>query len=414
MTFSLAEARKLDQKDPLKRFRKEFLFPEMRKGKPFIYLCGNSLGLQPKAARKYIDQELKDWAALGVEGHFHAKRPWLPYHEFVTASLAKLAGAKKHEVVAMNSATVNAHLLLSAFYRPSRERYKILIESSAFPSDDYAVASQVELHGYDKSRGVMRVEPTTESVLSAIERHGHEIHTVWLGHVHYLSGYAFDLKAIAAAAHAKGCLFGVDLAHAMGNLALTLHDDGVDFATWCSYKYLNSGPGGISGIFVHEKHGLDPKLPRLSGWWGHNKATRFEMGPTFDPIPGAEGFQLSNPPIFQLAALRASLDLFDKAGIMKLRAKSLKLTGFLEKGLRERIPDLTIWTPAEPKKRGAQLSLRLPHKPKSLVQTLIKKGVICDFREPDIVRVAPTPLYSSFQDVFHFVEILKDALGSPS
>lgn len=407
--FTLAEARKLDQKDPLKKFRGEFIFPKL-KGKTCIYLCGNSLGLQPKGTRKYIDQELKDWAALGVEGHFHAKRPWLPYHEFVTASLAKLAGAKVHEVVAMNSATVNAHILLSAFYRPTKQRSKILIEQSAFPSDEYAAASQAELHGLDKFRTVLHAEPTTESVLETIEQHGSEIHTIWLGHVHYLSGYAFDLKLIAEAAHAKGCLLGVDLAHAMGNLALKLHDDGVDFATWCSYKYLNSGPGGISGIFVHERHGLNTSLPRLSGWWGHNKKTRFEMGPDFDPIPGAEGYQLSNPPIFQLAALRASLDLFDKAGIDRLRAKSVKLTGFLEQGLRERIPDLKIWTPSEPESRGAQLSLRLPFKPKSLVQDLIKKGVICDFREPDIVRVAPAPLYCTFQDAYRFVEILKTIL----
>ncbi len=410
MKFSLKEAERLDRQDPLKGLRKEFLFPMFKKGQPYIYLCGNSLGLQPKGTRRYIDQELKDWAALGVEGHFHATRPWLPYHEFVTASLAKLVGGSKREVVAMNSATVNAHILLSAFYRPTADRHKILIERSAFPSDEYAVASQVELHGFDKKQSVLHAEPTNESVLEMIARHGSEIAVVWLGNVHYLSGYAFDLKAIAQAAHANGALFGVDLAHAIGNLHLSLHDDGVDFATWCSYKYLNSGPGGISGIFVHEKHGLDTRRPRLSGWWGHNKTTRFAMGPDFDPIPGAEGYQLSNPPIFQLAALRASLDLFDRAGIAKLRKKSVQLTGFLEAGLRQEIPALEIWTPSDPARRGCQLSLRLPRKPKNLVQNLLKKGVICDFREPNIVRVAPTPLYSSYKDVFRFVEILQSIL----
>lgn len=410
--FSLSQAKKLDSKDPLKKFRKEFHFPKTKSGKQYLYFCGNSLGLQPKLTKKYIDEELKEWAKFGVEGHFHAKRPWLPYHEFVIESLANLVGAKPIEVTAMNSLTVNLHLLFASFYKPTAQRSLIMIEENSFPSDEYAVQSQADLHGYDPKTTILRAPNSTQKVIEMIEQHGEKIAVVWLGHVNYLTGYAFDLKKIADAAHRKGCMFGVDLAHGIGNLKLNLHDDGVDFATWCSYKYLNSGPGGISGIFVHEKHGTDTTRSRLSGWWGHNKKTRFEMGPEFEAISGAEGFQLSNPPIFQLAALRASLDLFDKAKITRLREKSVQLTGFLEMGLKELIPDLQILTPANPNERGTQLCLRIPKAPKELVKKLLAKGVICDFRSPDIVRVAPVPMYNSFQDVFEFVHIFKKILES--
>lgn len=410
--FSLKTAKQLDAKDPLKKFRSEFNFPKTKSGKDFLYFCGNSLGLQPKLTRKYIDQELKEWAKYGVEGHFHAKRPWLPYHEFVTESLAKLVGAKSHEVVAMNSLTVNLHLLFSSFYRPTEERHCILIENTTFPSDEYAVVSQAQFHGYDKS-AILQTPVDTQKVLEIIEKDGHRISIVWLGNVNYLTGYAFDLQKIAKAAHRKGCLFGVDLAHGIGNLALNLHEHDVDFATWCSYKYLNSGPGGISGIFVHEKHGLNPDQPRFSGWWGHDKKSRFQMGPDFKAIPGAEGFQLSNPPIFQLAALRASLDIFDKAGIQRLRAKSKLISSFLEKGITEHIPQVSIMTPRDPEQRGTQLSLRLDHAPKELVGKLNKMNVICDFREPDIIRLAPCPLYTRFEDVFKVVSILKKVMESP-
>ncbi len=408
--FSLKTAKKLDVKDPLKKFRSEFNFPKNKSGKDFLYFCGNSLGLQPKNTRKYIEQELKEWAKYGVEGHFHAKRPWLPYHEFVTESLAKLVGSKTHEVVAMNALTVNLHLLFSSFYRPTEERHQILIEETTFPSDEYAVVSQAKFHGYDKN-AVRHAPVDTQKVLEIIEEQGHKISIVWLGTVNYLTGYAFDIKRIADAAHAKGCLFGLDLAHGIGNLTLNLHRDNVDFATWCSYKYLNSGPGGISGIFVHEKHGLNSDQPRLSGWWGHDKKTRFQMGPDFKAIPGAEGFQLSNPPIFQLAALRASLDVFDRAGIQRLREKSKLISSFLEKGITENIPAISIMTPKDPEQRGTQLSLRLSHAPKELVGRLNKMNVICDFREPDIVRLAPCPLYTRYQDVFKLVQILKKIMG---
>lgn len=409
--FSLKAAKQLDAKDPLKKFRSEFLFPKNKAGKDFLYFCGNSLGLQPKGTRKYMDQELKEWAKYGVEGHFHAKRPWLPYHEFVTESLARLVGAKNHEVVGMNSLTVNLHLLFSSFYRPTKQRHKILIEATTFPSDEYAVVSQAKLHGFDKN-SILHTPVDTESALKIIEQQGHEIAVVWLGNVNYLTGYAFDLKRLARAAHDKGCLFGVDLAHGIGNLALQLHEDEVDFATWCSYKYLNSGPGGISGVFIHEKHGLNKEQPRLSGWWGHDKKTRFRMGPDFQAIPGAEGWQLSNPPIFQLAALRASLDVFDRAGIKRLREKSKLISSFLEKGISDELPQVHLMTPKDPERRGTQLSLRLAHAPKELVGKLNKMNVICDFREPDIIRLAPCPLYTRYQDAFQVVQILKKILGA--
>ncbi|MGZ3698673.1 MAG: kynureninase, partial [Bdellovibrionota bacterium] len=358
-------ARAQDSRDPLKRFRGEFLIPKGRGGKPWIYLAGNSLGLQPKKVKAYIEQELKDWAKFGVEGHFLAKHPWLPYHEILTEQTARLVGAKSLEVVVMNTLTVNVHLMMVSFYRPTRERYKILVEGGAFPSDQYAVASQARFHGRDPREAVLELKPRageatlrTEDILSTIEREGSSIALVLLGSVNYLTGQAFDVEAITRAAHAKGSVVGFDFAHGAGNLHLKLHEWGPDFAVWCGYKYLNSGPGSLSGCFVHERHAARPDLPRFSGWWGHDKSTRFQMGPEFKPIPGAEGWQLSNPPIFQMASLRASMELFDQAKIERLRAKSEKLTGYLE-FLLDRLPEgfCKIITPRDPAQRGAQLSL---------------------------------------------------------
>lgn len=410
-----AFARRLDAEDPLRSFREQFLFPQGPDGRPVVYLAGNSLGLQPRNAARYVQEELEDWARLGVEGHHEGRRPWLHYHELVTEQTARLVGAKPLEVVVMNTLTVNLHLMMVSFYRPTRERYKILMEGGAFPSDQYAVASQVRFHGYDAREAVLELKPRageetlrTEDILATIEKHGHEVALVLLGSVNYLTGQAFDLGAITRAAHAKGCFVGFDLAHGAGNLKLSLHDDGPDFAVWCSYKYLNGGPGNLGGVFVHERHAHQKDLPRFEGWWGHDKATRFQMGPTFQPLPGAEGWQLSNPPIFQLAALRASLELFDQAGMEALRAKSERLTGYLE-FLLDRLPAgfVSITTPRDSRQRGAQLSLRFRGEPQALLKRLADAGIVCDFRKPDIIRAAPAPLYCNFTDVYRFVRTLE-------
>ncbi|NNB84221.1 kynureninase [Corallococcus exiguus] len=405
----------LDAADPLRPLRDEFLFPPAASGAPAIYLAGNSLGLQPRKARKYVQMEMEDWERLGVEGHVHGRHPWLPYHEQLTDMVARVVGAQPQEVVVMNTLSVNLHLMMVSFYRPTRERFKILIEGGAFPSDQYAVASQARFHGYDPKEAIVRLMPRegedtlrSEDILETIERHGKELALVMLGSVNYLTGQAFDLREITRVAHAQGCKVGFDLAHGAGNLKLSLHDDGPDFAVWCSYKYLNGGPGSLGGVFVHERHAHSPELPRFEGWWGHNKATRFEMGPTFDPLPGAEGWQLSNPPIFQLAALRSSLELFDRATMAALREKSDQMTGYLE-FLLDRLPAgyVTITTPRDLKQRGAQLSLRFKGEPKRLLQRLSAAGIICDFREPDIIRAAPAPLYNTYLDVFRFVKALE-------
>ncbi|MBC7996838.1 MAG: kynureninase [Leptolyngbya sp.] len=412
-------ARAEDRKDELAKYRKEFLIPKTKDGKDFIYMAGNSLGLQPKNVREYIGQELDDWAVHGVEGHWDAKHPWLPYHENLTEMAARLVGAKPIEVVIMNTLTVNLHLMMVSFYRPTKERYKIIIEACAFPSDRYAVDSQAEFHGFDAKDAIVALEPREgeftlrhEDILAAIEREGESLALVMLGNVNYLTGQAFNMKELAAKAHSVGANAGFNLAHGAGNLHLKLHDDNVDFAVWCSYKYLNSGPGSLAGCFVHERHANDSSLPRLAGWWGHNKKTRFKMGPEFDPISGAEGWQLSNPPIFQLAALRASMELFDKAGMAAIRAKSDRMTAYLE-FLLEKIPSkfLKVITPKSITERGSQLSLKLGSVPKDFVKILRESGVICDFREPDIVRAAPAPLYNSFEDVYQFVKIVGKQIG---
>lgn len=407
-------ARSMDAADPLRRYRAMFHVPVAANGQECIYLAGNSLGLQPKNAKRYIDEELEDWARLAVEGHFSARHPWLPYHENLTGTMARLVGARPIEVVAMNTLTVNLHLMMVSFYRPERSRYKILIERNAFPSDQYAVASQAQFHGFDPLDAIVELTPRNnehvlrpDDILEFIDRAGESIALVMLGNVNYLSGQAFDMEAITRTAHARGCMVGFNLAHGAGNLKMALHDWDVDFAVWCSYKYLNSGPGSVAGCFVHERFARSFDLPRFAGWWGHNKQTRFRMGPLFDPVEGAEGWQLSNPPIFPLAALRASMEILDAATMDVIRAKSERLTGYLE-FLLDQLPDnyCTVITPRDPRQRGCQLSIRIKGDPRAVLESLKEAGVICDFREPDIIRAAPAPLYNSYVDVYRFARIL--------
>jgi kynureninase len=409
-----AFARRADQQDSLAHFQIRFLFPKSHHGHETIYFAGNSLGLQPKNARALIEEELEDWAILGVEGHWDARHPWLSYHENVTDMSARIVGAKPEEVVVMNTLTVNLHLMMVSFYRPTKQRYRILCEANAFPSDQYAVASQAKFHGFDPKDAVVEVKPRTgeltlptEDIIAEIERQGKKLALVLLGNPNYLSGQAFEVAKIVEAAHKHGAIVGLNLAHGAGNLHLQLHDWNVDFAVWCSYKYLNAGPGGIAGCFVHERFAEDFALPRFAGWWGHNKQTRFKMGPEFDPLPGAEGWQLSNPPIFQLAALRASLEIFDQATMPALRRKSEALTGYMEFLLKKECGSFCqILTPADPQQRGAQLSVLVQTDAKEMLAALKQHDVICDFREPDIIRVAPAPLYCRFIDVYRFVHVL--------
>lgn len=414
-----AFAKQMDMADPLAKFKEQFHFPKKSTGEPLLYFCGNSLGLQPKAVRSAIEQELSDWQNLGVEGHFHAKHPWMPYHELLTKNMAAVVGALPLEVVVMNSLTVNLHLLMVSFYRPDKKRFKIVIESSAFPSDQYAVKSQLAFHGFSANDALIELFPRdgentlrTEDIERLLEKEGDSIALVLIGGVNYYTGQAFDIQQITKVAQKKGIVVGVDLAHAAGNIALQLHAWNVDFAAWCSYKYLNAGPGGIAGCFVHERHAKCFDLPRFAGWWGHDKQTRFQMGPDFLPIVGAEGWQLSNPPILQLACLRVSLEIFAAAGMEAIVAKRDVLTGYLEFLIRGLNNDaITIITPIDPMQRGAQLSIRIKNSNKTLFNKLIAEGVICDWREPDVIRVAPAPLYNSFTDVYQFVQILRKLLS---
>lgn len=431
MTFESTEvfALKMDEQDLLKHFRNNFYIPQQPDGKDVLYFTGNSLGLQPKATREYIEQELKDWETLGVEGHFQAINPWMPYHENLTDAMAKIVGAKPIETVVMNSLTVNLHLLMVSFYRPTVERYKIIIEADAFPSDKYAVKSQIdfwerrqlacnESEGRKKDDVLIELKPRkgettlrTEDIEKVITENGDSIALIMLGGVNYYTGQAFDMKRITEAGHEVGAVVGFDLAHAVGNIKLKLHDWNVDFACWCSYKYLNSGPGGIAGIFINERHAENFELPRFAGWWGHDAETRFLMDDEFVPMKGAEGWQLSNQPILLLASLRASLDIFEEAGMENLVEKSNKLTSYMEFLLNE-IKDerISIITPSNPSERGCQLSIRVKDVDKNLFTAITEKGVIADWREPDVIRVAPVPLYNSFMDVWKFVEILKECL----
>ena len=401
----------MDERDPLREFRRRFLFPKAPGDDDCVYLCGHSLGLQPASAAAYVDQELKDWARLGVEGHFHAVNPWMPYHRLLTEQTAELVGAKPLEVVVMNSLTVNLHLMMVSFYRPTPKRHKVVVERGAFPSDQYAVKSQIRFHGFDPATSLIELTPLPgetclrdEEIDSLIDRVGDEIALILLGGVNYATGQAFDLERITRAGHARGCVVGFDLAHAAGNLPLKLHDCGPDFAVWCSYKYLNGGPGCVAGCFVHERHARQWDLPRFSGWWGHDEQSRFEMGPDFQAMPGAEGWQLSNPSIVSLAVLRASMDIFHEAGMERLRAKSISLTGYLEFLLGQLgSGNFSIITPPETARRGAQLSIRVPKNGRRLCEQLAQEGTVGDWREPDTFRVAPVPLYNSYRDVFRFV-----------
>ena len=409
----------MDERDPLKEFRNNFWVPKTAEGEECIYLCGHSLGLQPKTAASYVEQELKDWAQLGVEGHFRAKNPWVPYHRLLTEQTAELVGAQPLEVVVMNSLTVNLHLMMVSFYRPTPRRHKILVEQGAFPSDQYAVKSQIRFHGFDPAKSLIELTPREgeaclrdEDIESLIEREGDEIALLLLAGVNYSTGQAFDMAGITRAGHAHGCVVGFDLAHAAGNLPLNLHEWGPDFAVWCSYKYLNGGPGCIAGCFVHERHERAWDLPRFAGWWGHDERIRFEMGPDFQPMVGAEGWQLSNPSIVSLAVLWASMEIFHEAGMERLRTKSISLTGYLEFLLKCNAPqNFRIVTPCEPERRGAQLSIRIPAKGRALCERLVCDGVIGDWREPDIFRVAPVPLYNSYHDAFRFVQRFAAAIG---
>jgi kynureninase len=417
--MTIDPARELDTSDALGDFRKRFHFPESKTGIEPIYFTGNSLGLMPKKAHEYVDEELEDWARFAVEGHLHARHPWLPYHEFLTEQTARIVGAKPIETVVMNSLTVNLHLLMVSFFKPNGERRKVVIEKGAFPSDQYAIESQIRCHGLDQSECLIELasrdgESTlrTEDIVDTIEHDGDSIALVMLGGVNYYTGQAFDMKAITAAGHKAGAIVGFDLAHAAGNIELKMHDWDVDFAVWCSYKYLNGGPGAVGGAFVHERHAHSFDLCRLAGWWGHDKETRFLMGPEFKPLAGAEGWQVSNPPILQMAALRASLEIFDEAGIGALTEKSRTLTGYLE-SLIDDIGDdrITIITPRKQAERGCQLSIRVADADRMLHERIVAKGVYADWREPDVIRVAPVPLYNSFHDVFRFAQILSECLA---
>lgn len=416
---SLSFARELDKSDPLRAFRNKFHLPAL-KGKPAIYLTGNSLGLQPKAVRKILDEELDDWARLGVEGHLHARRPWVDYHKFTKKALAAIAGAKTSEVVAMNQLTVNLHLLMVSFYRPSGKRFKILAEAGAFSSDQYVFESQLKYHGHDPAEALIEIRPRegesflrTEDIVSVIEENAESLSLILFGAVQYYTGQFFDVKTITDRGHKAGAIVGFDLAHAMGNVTLNLHDDGVDFAAWCSYKYLNSGPGAIAGAFVHERHGRDSGLPRFAGWWGYNEKERFAMKKGFHGMTGVDGWQLSNHPILQGAAHLASLEIIHEAGMKNLRKKSLQLTGYLEFWLNAIDPEshyYKLLTPANPHERGCQLSLFMKQNGKKVFERLAGARVIADWREPDVIRLAPVPLYNSFEEVFRFAKIFTEAL----
>jgi kynureninase len=409
---------KLDAADPLREFRDRFYIPLANSGEEAVYFTGNSLGLQPKTTRDYIGQELEDWKLLGVEGHHRAKNPWLPYHELLTKQMATIVGARPIETVVMNSLTVNLHLLMVSFYRPTSERFKIVIEKGAFPSDRYAIDSQIRFHGMPAD-ALIELAPRegeatlrTEDIVATLETGGGSIALVMLGGVNYYTGQAFDMREITKAGQRVGAVVGFDLAHAAGNIELQLHDWNVDFAAWCSYKYLNAGPGAVAGAFVHERHARSFDLPRFAGWWGHDKQTRFLMGPNFTPIPGAEGWQISNPPIFQMAALRASLEIFEEAGMRALRDKSEQLTGYLESLLSDiGNKRISVITPKDPADRGCQLSIRVANADRRLFDALADHGVVADWREPDVIRVAPVPLYNSFRDVYRFAKALETSLA---
>jgi len=422
---SIGFACKLDEQDPLKEFRHKFFIPKPN-GKETIYLCGNSLGLQPKIVKETIEQELKDWAELGVEAHEYAKNPWITYHRTVTKETAKVVGAKPLEVVMMNSLTVNLHLMLTSFYRPDKKRYKIITEAGAFSSDQYAIESQVKLHGLNPKKAIIEIKPRkgeytirTKDILECIDEHKKELALVLFGGVNYYTGQAFDLEAITKASHKAGAVAGFDLAHSAGNVSLKLHEWNVDFAVWCTYKYLNAGPGGVGGLFVHEKY-ADKKLPRMAGWWGHNEQDRFMMKKGFKAMPGAEGWQLSNAPILSMAAYKASITIFAEAGMTRLVKKSHMLTSFMEYLITTecKLPSefnskddyytIRVITPKEDSQRGCQLSILIKKNGDKLFNRLKKENFVVDWRSPGVIRVAPVPLYNTFEEVYKFSKALTE------
>lgn len=414
-------AQKLDGQDVLKSFRSKFFIPQ-HQGKDTIYFTGNSLGLQPKSTAAYIQQELNDWAQHGVEGHFHAKNPWLSYHEIFPSLLSKILGAKEEELVVMNQLTVNLHLLMVSFYQPTAQRYKIICEAKAFPSDQYALESQVKFHGLNYEDAVIEVSPKVgehtirlEDILATIEQHKDSVALVLFGGVNYYTGQVFDMKTIAAATHKVGAICGFDLAHAAGNIELHLHDWDVDFACWCSYKYLNSGPGGVSGVFIHEKHIANKSIKRFAGWWGYKKDTRFKMERGFEPIPTAEGWQLSNAPVLSMAAHKAALDIFYEAGMERIHMKRKLLAAYLHFVLSEINQQQTekiieVITPTNEEEHGCQVSMLMLKDGKKIFDALMQQGVIADWREPNVIRVAPVPLYNSFEDIFYFGSIISKTI----
>jgi kynureninase len=419
MHFSADEdfALKLDAEDPLRAFREKFYLPLGKNGKPLIYFAGNSLGLMPKPAREIVEEELNNWAKLGVDAHHASGTPWYTYHEALREPTARLVGAKPLEVICMNSLTVNLHLMMATFYRPTKARFKILMEEPAFPSDTYAIKTQIAHHGLNPNDALILARPRkgeftiqTDDIVDLIEKHADQLAVVMFAGVNFFTGQLFDIKRVAAAARARGIVAGFDLAHAAGNVPLSLHDWNVDFAVWCSYKYLNAGPGAVAGAFVHEQHATNTKLPRLAGWFGNDPNTRFRLHlePEFIPVASADGWQISNPPIFSMAPLRASLAVFDDAGGMEsLRVKSSRLTSYLEFLLTEiGSKKFTVITPRNPDERGCQLSILAHEHPKELLRELETAGVKCDFREPNVIRVAPTPLYNTFHEVWRFTRIL--------
>ncbi len=416
-------SKRLDHEDPLKNFRSKFFIPQ-HSGSDSIYFTGNSLGLQPKTVSKYIQEELDDWANLGVEGHFRAKRPWVSYHDIFPKQLSRIVGCFPDEVIAMNQLTVNLHLLLVSFYRPSKERYKIICEEKAFPSDQYAIESQVRFHGFSPDDAIVEVKPRkgeqtlrTEDIVATIERHKDSAALVLFGGINYYTGQLFDLKSITNAAHAAGAFAGFDLAHAAGNVALKLHDWSADFACWCSYKYLNSGPGSVAGAYIHRRHTSNRDLPRFAGWWGHTKEKRFLMEKGFEPIPTAEGWQLSNAPVLSMAAHKASLDIFDEAGMDHLIVKGKLLSGYVhfilaEINRKQKEKLVEVITPQNEEERGCQVSMLMLKKGKETFDELNRQGVTVDWREPNVIRVAPVPLYNTFEDVWKFGNIIESILKS--
>ena len=419
---TIAFAREMDKKDPLNTFRDKFHFPTFHT-EEVVYFTGNSLGLQPKTTLNYIKEELDAWAKYGVEGHFLAEKPWFSYHEFLSEKAAKIVGANKEEVVITHSLTTNLHLLMVSFYRPEGKRTKIICEAKAFPSDQYALESQIKFHGLNINENLIEIAPregealiNENDIIAKINEVGDELAMIMIGGVNYFTGQLFDMENITKAGHAVGATVGFDLAHAAGNINLQLHDWGVDFAAWCGYKYLNSSPGGVSGLFVHERHAYNPELPRFAGWWGYDKETRFQMEPGFNPMRGAEGWQLSNAPILGMAAHLASLDIFEEAGMDRIGEKRDAMTAFLEFVIddisarnNERC-QLEIITPRDKTKRGAQLSIVAHGQGKALFDALTKQGVIADWREPNVIRIAPAPLYNSFEDCFRFGQCLEGAI----